>query len=64
MTVSDAGRGIRSGPDTPASREALIEVLGCYILEVGFRQHGGRFSWYEERKQPVLVVGKPEFTLP
>ena len=49
---------------TPASKEALIELLGCYILEVGFRQHGGRFSWYEERKQPVLVVGEPEFTLP
>lgn len=46
---------------TPASKEALIELLGCYILEVGFRQHGGRFSWYEERKQPVLVVGEPEF---
>jgi hypothetical protein len=46
---------------TPASKEALIELLGCYILEVGFRQHGGRFSWYEERKQPVLIVGEPEF---
>ncbi len=45
----------------PEAREALIELLGCYILEVGFREFGGKWSWFEERKQPVLIVGEPEF---
>lgn len=43
------------------AREALIELLGCYILEVGFREFGGKWSWYEKGKQPVLIVGEPEF---
>jgi hypothetical protein len=41
--------------------EALIELVGCYILEVGYREHGGEFSWYEEGQQPVLIVGEPTF---
>lgn len=45
----------------PISVEALVELMGCYILEVGFREHGGKFAWFEERKQPVLVVGEPAF---
>ncbi|MCR8959735.1 hypothetical protein M0765_018920 [Variovorax sp. S2] len=43
------------------AREALVELLGCYILEVGFREFGGKWSWYEKGTQPVLVVGEPEF---
>lgn len=45
----------------PDARDALIELIGCYILEVGFREHGGKFGWFEEGKQPVLVVGEPAF---
>jgi len=45
----------------PEAREALIELLGCYILEVGFREFGGKWSWHEERRQPVLIVGEPAF---
>jgi hypothetical protein len=45
----------------PKSREALIELLGCYILEVGLREHGGKYAYFEARKQPVLVVGEPAF---
>lgn len=41
--------------------ETLVELIGCYILEVGFREHGGKFAWYAERKQPVLIVGEPAF---
>jgi len=41
--------------------ETLTELFGCYILEVGYREHGGKFAWFEERKQPVLIVGKPAF---
>lgn len=45
----------------PEAREALVELLGCYILEVGFREFGGKWSWFEQRKQPVLIVGEPVF---
>jgi hypothetical protein len=48
-------------PIKPEAREAMIELLGCYILEVGFREFEGKWSWYEERKQPVLIVGEPLF---
>jgi len=41
--------------------EALVELIGCYILEVGYREHGGKFAWYEKRKQPVLILGEPAF---
>ena len=44
-----------------ATLDTLTELLGCYILEVGYREHGGKFAWFEERKQPVLVVGEPAF---
>jgi len=43
------------------ARDAIVELLGCYILEVAFREFGGKWSWYEERQQPVLIVGEPEF---
>ena len=48
-------------PIRPEARESIVELLGCYILEVGFREFGGKWSWYEERQQPVLIVGEPEF---
>lgn len=41
--------------------EAIIELVGCYILEVGYREHGGKFAWYEKGQQPVLIVGEPTF---
>jgi hypothetical protein len=28
-------------PIKPEAREAMIELLGCYILEVGFREFEG-----------------------
>jgi hypothetical protein len=45
----------------PEAQEAIIELLGCYVLEVGCREFGGKWSWLEERKQPVLIVGEPAF---
>ena len=39
----------------------LVQDFGCYVLEVGRRQFGGRFLWHDGRDQPVLVVGEPTF---
>jgi hypothetical protein len=46
---------------TPEQTECLVQDFGCYILEVARRQFGGRYYWFEQRDQPVLVVGEPSF---
>jgi hypothetical protein len=39
----------------------IERLVGCYILEVGRRTFGGAYRWFDQRKQPVLVVGEPTF---
>ena len=46
---------------TPEEFENVARAFGCYVLEVGRRQFGGRYSWFEQRSAPVLVVGEPAF---
>jgi hypothetical protein len=46
---------------TPEQRAILAQDIGCYILEVARREFGGRYAWFEEQNQPVLVVGEPTF---
>ena len=41
----------------------LVQQFGSYVLEVGRRQFGGRYLWHDQRDQPVLVVGEPEFRI-
>ncbi len=45
----------------PEQIDTLVQDLGCYVLEVGRREFGGRYLWNDERDQPVLVVGEPDF---
>jgi hypothetical protein len=40
--------------------DALVQLLGSYLLEVARRAHGGVFHWHEHQNQPVLVVGEPQ----
>lgn len=44
----------------PGQLLGLVQQFGCYILEVGRREFGGRYLWHDERDQPVLVVGEPK----
>lgn len=46
---------------TPDQVTMLVQDFGCYILEVGRREFGGRYLWHDGRDQPVLVVGEPAF---
>jgi hypothetical protein len=46
-----------------AKTESTATVFSSYILEVGRRQFGGKYSWYEKGNQPVLVVGVPRFRI-
>lgn len=39
----------------------VAQQMGCYVLEVGRRAHGGRYVWHEGRAAPVLLVGEPDF---
>jgi hypothetical protein len=39
----------------------LVEIFGCYILEIGRRQYGGKYYWHDDLSQPILVVGEPDF---
>ena len=45
----------------PRSVDRLVEYVGCYLLEIARRVHGGNFYWHDGRGQPVLVVGEPDF---
>jgi hypothetical protein len=58
-TLDEASRYFADLPNEEASK--LVHWFGCYLLEVGRRNFGGIYLWYEERDQPVLVVGEPEF---
>ena len=48
---------------TPEQREIAAQDFGCYILEVARREFGGKYAWFEQRDQPVLVVGEPAFRI-
>jgi hypothetical protein len=39
----------------------LAQDFGCYVLEVGRKEFGGKYQWHDGRDQPVLVVGEPAF---
>ncbi len=39
----------------------LTAQAGSYIFEVARRNYGGKYYWYEEKNQPILVTGQPHF---
>lgn len=43
--------------------DALVRILGSYVLEVGRHEFGGKYYWHEGRKQPVLVLGEPDYKI-
>ena len=43
--------------------DALVNILGSYVLEVGRREFGGKYYWHDARDQPVLVVGEPDYKI-
>jgi hypothetical protein len=47
----------------PENLDWLIQLIGCYILEVARRAHGGKIYWFKSRNQPVLAVGEPHFKI-
>ena len=48
------------------STEEQNEILtnaSCYILWIAQQQYGGKFYWSEQHRQPVLVIGEPDYRL-
>ncbi|MBP6424753.1 MAG: hypothetical protein KA278_03425 [Flavobacterium sp.] len=41
----------------------LIGQAGGYIFEVARRNFGGKYFWYEQLNQPILVTGQPKFEI-
>lgn len=41
----------------------LIGQAGAYIFEVARRNFGGKYYWYEQLNQPILVTGQPKFEI-
>ncbi len=41
--------------------ERIIEDTGAYIFEVVKRNFGGKYYWYDDLNQPILVTGQPKF---
>jgi len=44
-------------------QEIIITKAGSYIFEVAKQNFGGRYFWYAQLNQPILVTGQPEFEM-
>lgn len=42
---------------------SVSSMAGSYIFEVARRNYGGKYIWVQERDQPVLVTGEPEYSI-
>ncbi|MEC0270117.1 hypothetical protein [Paenibacillus anseongense] len=43
--------------------DSVSSMAGSYIFEVARRSYGGQYIWVQERDQPVLVTGEPEYSI-
>ena len=41
----------------------LIGQAGGYIFEVARRNYGGRYFWFDQLNEPILVTGQPIFEI-
>lgn len=41
----------------------VIAQAGSYIFEVARRNYGGKYFWYNQLNQPILVTGQPDFEI-
>jgi len=43
--------------------DSVSSMVGSYVFEVARRNYGGKYYWVQEKEQPVLVTGEPEFSI-
>jgi hypothetical protein len=41
----------------------IVSSVGSYIFEVARRNFGGKYFWFDQRAQPILVTGQPKFEI-
>lgn len=41
----------------------IISKTGSYVFEVARQNFGGKYFWYNDLNQPILVTGQPEFEM-
>lgn len=44
-------------------QNGIINLIGSYVFEVARRNFGGKYFWHDQRNQPILVTGQPEFEI-
>ena len=44
-------------------QKSIINSIGSYIFEVARRNFGGKYFWFDQRNQPILVTGQPNFEI-
>ena len=44
-------------------RKTIIQKTASYIFEVARKNYGGRYYWYDQLTQPILVTGQPDFEI-
>ena len=55
--LAEASDYISEMPQSAIS--SLVQLFGCYVLEVARATYGGEYAWLDDDKGPVLIVGEP-----
>jgi len=42
---------------------SVVQTVGSYVFEVARKNFGGRYFWYDQLNQPILVTGQPNFEI-
>jgi hypothetical protein len=38
---------------------SLVQLFGCYVLEVARTTYGGEYAWLDDDRGPLLIIGEP-----
>jgi hypothetical protein len=55
--LAEASDYISEMPQSEIS--SLVQLFGCYVLEVARTTYGGEYTWLDDDRGPVLIVGEP-----
>lgn len=45
------------------TKRIMVMKIGSYIFEVARQNFGGKYYWYDNLDQPILITGQPEFEM-
>lgn len=48
---------------TEAQINNVVQGVGAYVFEVARKNFGGKYFWYDQLNQPILVTGQPNFEI-